>query len=378
MKKLFLLTTFLFASIILFAQTNKYIISGQIENCSDTTASLTIWIGDETINDNISIKNGKFTMEGECDQPMMVRASFKSKKLYKYVDGGGYIPYKCSSLWFLIYPGANAKIKGKLSDFVDAYPYGDKENNLLTKLTKSIYPLMNQCGNIQIKLENKELSTDERNELNQKHDELNNMMMKIQKDFISENTSSYAAIWFMDDMMARKQLYPSEAKKYLINIKDDKYTSIDWFNLVRNRINSTQYAVGNKIPSLISKNTIDGTEFNLESLKGKYVIIDFWGTWCGPCMSGMPTLRTFRDNHNGKVEVLGIAKDNREGWLSVIKEKKLNWIQLLNGKGEEDFVSKFNITGYPTKLLISPDGVILYRESGESEAFYKKIEDLIK
>lgn len=378
MKKLVLSCLALFVVSLVFAQSGKYVIKGEIKNCADTSASLTIWKGDGTLNDDISVKNGKFVMEGECSEPMMVRVSFQKKEVFKYVPSGGYIPYKCSSLWFLVYPGVNATVKGELTDFVNAYPGGDAENNLLAELTKVIYPIMNECGNIQVKLESETLSAAEKKALNEKHRDLNDKMMKFQKEFVTKHASSYAAIWFIDDMMARKQLTPAEAALCLENVKGDKYTSIAWYDLVKNRIGSTKYAVGNKLASLKSKNSVDGKEFSIESLKGKYVIIDFWGTWCGPCMSGMASMRAFRDEYNDKVEILGIAKDDREGWLSSIEKDNLNWIHLLNGKGEEDFVSKFNVTGYPTKILIAPDGTILHRESGESEAFYDKVKSFVK
>jgi len=116
----------------------------------------------------------------------------------------------------------------------------------------------------------------------------------------------------------------------------------------------------------------------LKSLRGKYVIIDFWGTWCIPCLNGMPAMRKFRDKYKGKVKILGIAKDgNIEGWKREIIASGLNWFHILNGVGDKDFVARFNVQGYPTKIVIDPDGKIIYRSTGESENFYTDISKLI-
>ena len=130
---------------------------------------------------------------------------------------------------------------------------------------------------------------------------------------------------------------------------------------------------------IVTRNTFDGAEFNLSSLKGKYVILDFWGTWCGPCMAGMPRMKELRDRYKDKLVLVGVAEEtNIENWRNVIKEKDLNWFQIHNGIKKEDFVAKYNITGFPTKILISPDGIILYRAMNETDEFYENVTKFIK
>ncbi|MDD2426459.1 MAG: thioredoxin-like domain-containing protein, partial [Bacteroidales bacterium] len=93
---------------------------------------------------------------------------------------------------------------------------------------------------------------------------------------------------------------------------------------------------------------------------------------------GVPHMKAFRDKYADRLQIFGVSNDkNVSGWKSVIEKNGMNWPNVLIGPGEKDFVAKFNVQGFPTKILISPDGMVLYRETGESEEFYKKVEELI-
>lgn len=123
---------------------------------------------------------------------------------------------------------------------------------------------------------------------------------------------------------------------------------------------------------------MDSADFDLSSLKGKYVIIDFWGTWCGACLAGVPEMKKFRDKHIDRLQIVGVAKDNvLEKVQKCIEKNQMNWQNILVGKGEQDFVAKFNVQGYPTKILIDKNGKILLRSVGEVESFYQDVEKLI-
>ena len=136
-------------------------------------------------------------------------------------------------------------------------------------------------------------------------------------------------------------------------------------------------AVGNSCPHL-EGTTPFGNHFEIESLRGKYVIIDFWGTWCGACIAGMPAMKAFRDAHADKVQIVGVAQGSPEDeWKKFVADRKLDWPNIRTGEGENDFVTSFNVQGYPPKIMIGPDGTILYRASGESEEFYSELDSLI-
>ena len=108
---------------------------------------------------------------------------------------------------------------------------------------------------------------------------------------------------------------------------------------------------------------IKGKNVSLDDLKGKYVYVDVWATWCGPCKKEIPFLKELDDEYEGKdlaIVSLSIDKmENKEKWLKMIKDQELQGIQILADKDwNSDFVTSYNITGIPRFILIDPHGNI--------------------
>lgn len=126
-------------------------------------------------------------------------------------------------------------------------------------------------------------------------------------------------------------------------------------------------------------NNLDGKPFSLSSLRGKYVVLDFWGTWCGWCIKGMPEMKEMYAKYKQRLEVVGIAcGDSEEAWKKCVAEKALPWTNLLNGAGDADVSSLYAVTGYPTKVILDPEGRILKTILGESTEFYTYVDSLMK
>ncbi|MCC8062166.1 MAG: TlpA family protein disulfide reductase [Rikenellaceae bacterium] len=123
---------------------------------------------------------------------------------------------------------------------------------------------------------------------------------------------------------------------------------------------------------------IDGKEFTLSSLygQGKYTVLDFWGTWCGWCMKGMPAMKEAYAKYKEGVEFVGIdCGDKEEAWKQTVGRQQLPWINV-RADGDRTPVT-FGIEAYPTKMILDPQGIILARFTGEDPAFYATLDSLV-
>ncbi len=109
---------------------------------------------------------------------------------------------------------------------------------------------------------------------------------------------------------------------------------------------------------------INGHNVSLSSLKGKYVYIDVWATWCGPCRVQIPYLKELEEKYENKnIEFIGLSIDTQENkgkWEAMVAERNLKGIQLLADKDwQSKFIQEYYITGIPRFILIDPKGNIV-------------------
>jgi thiol-disulfide isomerase/thioredoxin len=127
---------------------------------------------------------------------------------------------------------------------------------------------------------------------------------------------------------------------------------------------------------------VTGQTFTLSKLpQDKIIVLDFWGTWCKPCIQGMPRMKEFYAQHHDRVEFVSIAcNDEEKRWKNKVKDLELPWINLLNDDKttENNVPVHYGVMAYPTKFILAPDKRILYKFEGEGDAFYEKLEELLK
>jgi len=127
---------------------------------------------------------------------------------------------------------------------------------------------------------------------------------------------------------------------------------------------------GQPSPKFVDYENYSGGTTSLDDLKGKYVYIDVWATWCGPCIREIPSLKEVEKNYHGKniafVSLSIDAKNDHDKWMEMIKEKELSGIQLFeNEGGKSQFVTDYEIRAIPRFLLIDPDGNIVNSNAPE-------------
>lgn len=330
-----------------------------------------------------TIKDGKFNLQFRVEKPIIMYLNLKEKAVTKYMSPAKKCAYPTplSFLVFIASPNSDISVNGKISDYVEGYPKGDKENNILSKLNRQIYPLMNKSMNIQYLLGDKALPKSKANRLKSEKRNIDKEIISLKKKFLRNNISSITGIRTLRSLIGN-EISIEEAKEYMIEISSFYNNSIcynELYDRYEQLKGKASTGVGAIAPIIKTKNTKNGKEFDIKSLGNKYVLLDFWGTWCRYCVMALPDLKKFRDSHTDKFEVVSIAKEygNLKTWRAFLKNHQYNWVQLYNGKGEFNYAKRFGVEGYPTFVLLSPKGKILMREVGESKDFFKKIEKFI-
>jgi thiol-disulfide isomerase/thioredoxin len=124
-------------------------------------------------------------------------------------------------------------------------------------------------------------------------------------------------------------------------------------------------------------NDQNGNPISFDSFRGKYVWIDFWASWCGPCKEAFPHMREIYTKYKDKnFEILGISTDSKiEPWLKILTQINNPWPQVWDSK---NIMSEFAVTAFPTSFLIDPAGKIILKEVGFSQngELQKKLAEL--
>nr|WP_262898808.1 TlpA disulfide reductase family protein [Dawidia soli] len=125
-------------------------------------------------------------------------------------------------------------------------------------------------------------------------------------------------------------------------------------------------------------NDVNGKPVKLSSYKGKYVLLEFWASWCGPCRAENPNLREQYKKYSAKgFNILGVSLDSKaEPWKKAIEKDELPWVHVSDLKGWQNQAAvQYGVRAVPANFLIGPDGKIIARDL-RAETLNAKLEEI--
>lgn len=195
----------------------------------------------------------------------------------------------------------------------------------------------------------------------------------MKQQFVEDHPDSYISLYALEE---NNGMYSADSYALAYEKLSDRLKKTHAAQSIRDRIAALKKLtpIGTYAQNFTRKDQ-NGKTIRLSDFKGKLVILDFWGSWCGACRQSHPHLKQLYASYKSKgLEIIGIANENVHGgktplskgkaaWLAAIKKDDVNWVHVLNdeGTGDMDIVKAYQVGAYPTKFLLDKDGKILLR-----------------
>ena len=352
----------------------KMEISGTLNGIESDTLLVCHWAveGGETQFDTVAMHNGQFAFN-------VGDTVLKQVNIYAKPSGNGALSMKAMGLVLL--PGRPVTINGTLDDYRlggDAYYEACNEmNELLRPCVEQLDSLRKVC----MQMEADGGSADSIRRVKASSQELLNRMQDLRCDFIRCHADQDVAVDVLSDLPVEKigEMLDVVAEPVRTGVMAPLYRQVkDMYDEeMARRAAAERVKEGNAAPDFTLKD-LKGNDFTLSSLRGKYVVLDFWGSWCGWCIKGVSDMKKAYAKHKATVEFVGIdCRDTEEKWRKAVEEHDMPWLHVRN-EGDPDVSVLYAVRGYPTKIVISPEGIILKVVVGEDPEFYTYLDGLLK
>jgi peroxiredoxin len=333
-----------------------YTVKGKLGNLN-TPAKLYLVRG-MNIADSATLKNGAFELKGTADIPTTADLVFRRKgrlvslfgpmgdRTRIFLEPGTLVLTSPDSL-------AHATIKGgpAMTDYL----------RLDTSMKPIIARMQAAGAQAQKASEAQRQAPGFQEQVQARFQALNKEMVKVNYAFIKANPSSYASLDALLGMrMWDTPQYATVAPLYepLSPALKNTPQGREYGSMVQSL---KDIGVGQSAPA-ISQTTPEGKTVSLADYRGKYVLVDFWASWCKPCRAENPALtKVYNEYKSRNFDILGVSLDGENGkWLKAIEDDHLPWTQVSDLKGVQNTAAqRYAVNAIPQNFLVGPDGKIV-------------------
>lgn len=348
-------------------------VSGNLSGLgNDTLVAMTILSNDVDQTVKVVGQNGDFDFHVTVDEPKNLILQIRHPKTEGAQPMGGY-------LLTMAMPGEDLKITGSLANYTVGgslyYQQIEKCRQVTASFDEGIKNLQRDYE-AQMKQGANPDSLEE--VIGKAYDEIKESKSEAALKYIKAHGDEEASQYLLHEVSVEKykeaiEALSSTVREGRLKTMIDNYAARSQKTLDREAAKK-KVAEGNAAPDFTLK-SIDGKDISLSSLNGKTVVLDFWGSWCGWCIKGMPKMKEYYAKYKDKLEILGIdCNDTDQKWRDAVKKHELPWLHVRN-EGTTDVTVLYGISGFPTKIVVDATGKISKVVVGESEEFYKYLDE---
>lgn len=348
--------------------TKGFTIKGELTGLKDGDKVMLIRSIDQRKMDTVfqTVKNNKFELKGQVKNGAdfySLRVENKRIRYNAFLDNSSMV------------------LKGDAEDLSKVTLSGSTAHDDYLRYTATVAPTI-----AKIRVLNKEYrdaSTAKNEELvkniSKQFDELEGEQTKLTDEFIRKNPQSY----YTANLIFNGEIEPSVTEPIYNGLSKAVKESAYGIKVKERLADLSRVAVGIKAPDF-SALTPEGTTLSLNEVvkKGKYTLIDFWASWCGPCRQENPNVvAAYAKFHEKGLNILGVSLDKTEGaaaWKKAIANDQLTWYQISDLKyWESPMVKLYAIRGIPHSVLVDANGIIVAKDL-RGKALHDKLEALLK